>query len=265
MSLALNLSALASLVPAALLALRPDSSTGPRLWAAVLIAGAGTIGWSVNRLLGHWDPGLGTALWISVAATLVVYAVTVLVRPWAGRLICLLGPYLLLVAVLATATTRPAPAGIVGTLPSAWVVIHILVSLATYALATLAAVAGLSVTLKEAALKAKNEDGWRAGLPAVADSDRLQFQLLLLALVVLGFGIASGAVLELSETGRPLILDHKTVLSVVAFVLVATVLVLHARYGLRGRRAARAVLVVYLLLTLAYPGVKAVHALLLGP
>lgn len=264
MSLALNLSALASLIPAALMALRPESGAGPRLWAAVLIAGVGAIGWSVNRLLGHWDPGLGTALWISVAATLVVYAGTVLVRPWAGRLICLLGPYLLLVALLATMTARPTPAGVVDSLPSAWVVIHILVSLTTYALATLAAVAGLAVVLKEAALKAKNEDGWRAGLPAVADADRLQFQLLLMALVVLGVGIASGTVLELSETGRPLILDHKTVLSVIAFAVVATILVLHARSGLRGRRAARAVLLVYLLLTLAYPGVKAVHALLLG-
>lgn len=262
MSLALNLSALASLIPASLLAVRPPGGGGTRLWLAVAVATVGAIGWSVVRVAGHWDPGLGVALWISIAATLVTFAVVVWLRPWAGRLIGLLGPYLLAIGVLATAADQPRPTGPVGALPESWVVIHILVSLTTYALATLAAVAGLSVVLKEAALKSKREGGWRASLPAVADADRLQFQLLLAALLVLGVGIASGMVLELAETGRPLVFDHKTVLSLAAFAVVGTILALHAWSGLRGRRAARVVLVAYLLLTLAYPGVKAVRALL---
>ncbi|HEY9567730.1 MAG TPA: cytochrome c biogenesis protein CcsA, partial [Thalassobaculum sp.] len=260
----LNLSALAALVPASLLAVRPGTRGGPRLWLALAVAAAGAVGWSVVRLSGHWDPGLGSALWISVAATLLVFAVVVLLRPWAGRLCGLLGPYLLLLAILATVVDEPRPAGAVGSLPEAWVVIHILVSLATYALATLAAVAGLSVVLKERALKSKQQGGWRAALPAVSDADRLQFQLLLAALVVLGIGIASGMVLEIAETGRPLDLDHKSVLSLASFAVVAAVLGLHAWSGLRGRRAARVVMVAYLLLTLAYPGVKAVRGLLLG-
>lgn len=264
MSLALNLSALAALIPASLLAVRPTSGAGPRLWVALAAAATGAVGWSASRLAAHWDPGLGVALWVSVAATVLVFAAVVALRPWAGRLACLLGPYLLLMALLATLSDTPAPAGVVGTLPEAWVLVHVLVSLATYALATLAAVSGLAVILKEQALKAKRESGWRAALPPVADADRLQFQLLLAALLVLGVGIASGMVLEFAESGRFLILDHKTVLSLASFAVVAAVLGLHAWSGLRGRRAARAVLVVYLLLTLAYPGVKAVRSLLLG-
>lgn len=264
MSLALNLSALAALVPASLLAVRPVTGAGPRLWLALAVAAVGAVGWSVARLAGHWDPSLGVALWISVAATVLVFAAVVLVRPWAGRLVSLLGPYLLILAVLATLTDEPAPPGVVASLPGGWVVVHILVSLTTYALATVSAVAGLAVMLKESALKSKREGGWRASLPAVVDADRLQFRLLLLALVVLGFGIASGMVLELSETGQLLAFGHKTVLTLASFAVVAVVLGLHAWSGLRGRRAARAVLVVYLLLTLAYPGVKAVQSLLLG-
>lgn len=264
MSLALNLSALAALVPASLLAVRPVTGGGSRLWLALAVGAVGAVGWSAVRLARHWDPSLGVALWISVAATILVFAGVVLARPWAGRLASLLGPYLLVLAVLATVTDNPEPAGPVGTLPGGWVILHILVSLATYALATVAAVASLAVVLKETALKAKGESGWRATLPAAADADRLQFQLLLLALVVLGFGIATGMVLELDETGRLLVPDHKTVLTLASFLVIGVVLVLHARSGLRGRRAARAVLVVYLLLTLAYPGVKAVQALLLG-
>ncbi|GHD47444.1 cytochrome c biogenesis protein [Thalassobaculum fulvum] len=264
MSLALHLSALAALVPAALLAVRPVSGSGPRLWLALAVAAAGAFGWSAVRLSGHWDPNLGVALWISVAASIVVFAAVVAVRPWAGRLVSLLGPYLLVMAILGTLTDEPAPEGAVAALPGGWVIVHILVSLATYALATVAAVAGLAVTLKERALKAKREGGWRGSLPSVVDADQLQFQLLLIALVVLGLGIATGMVLELDETGRLLVLDHKTILTFASFAVVAAVLALHAWSDLRGRRAARAVLVVYLLLTLAYPGVKAVHSLLLA-
>ncbi len=264
MSLALNLSALAALVPASLLAVRPGSSVGMRLWFAIAVAAVGAFGWSIARLADQWDPGLGVALWVSVAAILLAFAVVVLARPWAGRLASLLGPYLLVMGAIAVLADRPEPVGVVGRLPEAWVIVHILVSLMTYALATLAAVAGLSVVLKGDALKAKRDSGWRAGLPAVADADRLQFQLLLLALVVLGIGIASGMALEIAETGRLMAIDHKTVLSLVAFLVVAIVLGLHAWSGLRGRRAARVVLVVYLLLTLAYPGVKAIRGVMTG-
>jgi len=262
MSLALNLSALASLVPASLLALRPANASGPRFWLALTVALAGALGWSVSRLSGHWDAGLGVALWVSVSATLLLFAAIVLVRPWAGRLIYLLGPYLLLLGTLATLADTPRPAGIVSSLPETWVVMHVAVSLATYAFSTLAAVAGLSVVLKERALKAKRDGGWRASLPTVADAETLQFTLLLLALVVLGCGILTGSVLKWVEMRSLLSFDHKSILSLAAFVVVATVLALHAWSGLRGRRAARAVLVVYLLLTLAYPGVKAVQAFL---
>ena len=51
------------------------------------------------------------ALWISVAASIVVFAAVVAVRPWAGRLVSLLGPYLLVMAILGTLTDEPAPEG----------------------------------------------------------------------------------------------------------------------------------------------------------
>jgi 2C-methyl-D-erythritol 2,4-cyclodiphosphate synthase len=68
-------------------------------------------------------------------------------------------------------------------------------------------------------------------------------------------GIASGELLAF---------DHKTVLSLLAFAIIGALLVLQFRSGLRGRRAARLVLAAYLLLTLAYPGVKLVTDVLIG-
>jgi ABC-type uncharacterized transport system permease subunit len=65
-------------------------------------------------------------------------------------------------------------------------------------------------------------------------------------------------------TGALLTFNHKTIFSIAAFVMIGLLVVLYHRTGLRGRRAARAVLIVYLLLTLAYPGVKFVAGVLLS-
>ena len=65
-------------------------------------------------------------------------------------------------------------------------------------------------------------------------------------------------------SGEFLALDHKTLLSFLAFGVIGLLLILHHRSGLRGRRATRLVLLAYLLLTLAYPGVKVVTDLLIG-
>jgi ABC-type uncharacterized transport system permease subunit len=53
-----------------------------------------------------------------------------------------------------------------------------------------------------------------------------------------------------------LVFDHKTVLTITAFVVIGGLLAAHYKTGLRGRQAARIVLLAYLLLTLGYPGVK---------
>ena len=65
-------------------------------------------------------------------------------------------------------------------------------------------------------------------------------------------------------SGRLLVFDHKTVFSLLAFVVVGLLLWLQWRTGLRGRRAARFVLSAYLLLTLAFLGVKFVRDVLLS-
>jgi len=65
-------------------------------------------------------------------------------------------------------------------------------------------------------------------------------------------------------SGRILLLDHTTLFSVLAFAVIGVLLGLHYGSGLRGRRAARWVLVAYLLLTLAFLGVKFVTDVLIG-
>ena len=124
--------------------------------------------------------------------------------------------------------------------------------------------AGAGVFLQERALKRKQPTMLSRLMPSIADGEALELRLLAGAGLVLGIGIVTGMALQYFASGRLLVFDHKTLLSLLAFAVICLLLALRYRSGLRGRRAARLVLLAYLLLTLAYPGVKFVTDVLIG-
>ena len=213
---------------------------------------------------GGWQTGLSVALWISVAASLGVFILVSLVWPNARRLAPLLLPYLVLLGVLALIWAGAPARPLADFAPSSWLGVHIFASILTYAMLTIAAVAGLAVVSQERALKLKKHVPFKMILPAVVDAEALQFRLLLLSELVLGAGLVTGIAVQLIEDGRFIDLDHKSLLSILAFVVIGALLYAHRRTGVRGRRAAHYVLLAYLLLTLAYPGVKFVTDVLVG-
>lgn len=263
-NLLFGLSALASMMPAAILGLRHGPVRGLLFWVLVAVAVAGPSAFAVAQLGQGSLPSLSTALWLSVSASLILYAATALIAPAARRLTPLLMPYLLLMGAGALIASHARPHDLLAAAPAAWLDAHIVVSLATYGLFTLAAVAGFAVLMQEGALKRKHPTALTRSLPSVADGEDLQVRLLVAAEAVLGAGVLTGIGVAYVATGEILTFDHKTLLSLLAFALIAILLLVHYRTGLRGRRAARVVLVAYLLLTLAYPGVKFVTDVLLA-
>jgi ABC-type uncharacterized transport system permease subunit len=263
--LILNLTALAALVPAAILPWRWRSDRPDVVfWAVMAVAVAGPLAATLGQLGDGWSRGLGLALWLSISASAAAFLFAAVFMPQAWRLASLLLPYLLCLAALGTVWSVGHPGGDPMALrPEAWLLVHIAISIATYALATLAAVAAAAVFLQERALKKKRPSGLTALLPSIADAERLQFNMLAAAETVLAFGILTGIAQSLVQSGAVPV-DHKTTLSLLAFAVIAVLLFLQARTGLRGRRSGRLVLVAYLLLTLAYPGVKFVTDVLIG-
>lgn len=264
-NLVLSLAALLSLVPASVLPFRRGGGDrGQLFWLLLGTAVAGPVALILVRNAEAWSTGLSMALWISVATSIAVFAgLSVLARE-AWRLAPLLLPYLMLLAALAiiwehTPVERPLQSTV-----DAWLMVHIVVSLATYAFCTLAAVAGMAIFLQERALKRKQASPLFQLLPPIADAERMQVGLLVAAEVVLLVGIATGVSISYLTTESILFADHKTILSLLAFALIGFLLLLHKRAGLRGQKAARWVLLAYLLLTLAYPGVKFVTDVLIG-
>ena len=264
-SIILNLAALMALVPAAVLPLRREATgPDPLFWAAVAVAVAGPGAYIVVLLGGGWPTGLASALWVSIAVSMAIFAVLALVSREGWRLRPLLLPYLILLGIIATVWGRVPAQGALTAAPDVWLSLHIAVSVATYGLCTLAAVAAAAAFLQERALKRKRPTALSRVLPSISDTSLLEVRLLAISEAVLALGIATGMARGYLNSGQWLQFDHKTLLAVLAFLVIGALLFLHHRSGLRGQRAARLVLLAYLLLTLAYPGVKFVTDVIIG-
>lgn len=262
-SFILSLSALASLVPAGCVRV-DERGPHPAFWIMLAVGIAGPAVWIADNIGDGWRTGLAAALWLAILASMLAFAGLVLIERAAMRLAPLLVGYLVWLGVLATVWEHAPERPLIGAAPEAWLIAHILVAILAYGLLTLAAVAGLGVFLQERALRTKRPTEFTRRLPSVAEGEALLARLLLASGTVLGFALVSGSTLSWLGQHRLFVLDHKTVLSIATFVAIGVLLMVHNRGGLSGRRAARYVLFAYLLLTLAYPGVKFVKDVLIG-
>ena len=259
----LSLSAIIALVPSALLPLRKDHGRDMIFWLVLAVAVAGPVNWVLASMAGTWRTDLSTTLWVTVAATMAVFAFITILTKETWRLTPLISTYMVVLGILATVWSQAPQKPLVPAASGGWIGVHITVSVATYALVTIAAVAALAAFLQERALKQKRPTALSRLLPSVADCEWLLVRLLVLGEIVLAMGLATGMALQYGETGTLLVLDHKTILTITAFAVIGGLLIAHFKTGLRGRKAARIVLLSYLLLTLGYPGVKFVSDVIL--
>lgn len=265
-----SLSAFAALLPSAFVSLRRrDAGRGEdgrdgTYWLTLAVAVAGPLVWVIVKMSGSWQTGLSTTLWVTVAASMIIFALLSVLNDKAWLLTPLLIPYMAVLAAFAIIWQQvPVTHPLVDN-PGVWLEAHILISVATYALVTIAAVAALAAFLQERALKTKRPTSLTRMLPSVAESESLLVRLLIIGEIVLALGLATGMASQYQETGNFIIWDHKAILSLTTFVVIAVLLGAHFISGVRGRRVTRMVLLAYLLLTLGYPGVKFVTDVLIG-
>jgi len=258
-----SLAAFATMIPAVVSAFGRNQTRNGMYWAVLGLAVIGPIIWLVVRSNGEWRTEFSTALWITVSATLLTFAATALISREGWRLSPIVMPYMAMLAFIAVIwenAGQDAPER----LDNPWIVFHIAISVLTYAVATTAACAAFAAFLKERALKNKTQTPLVQRLPSVSDCDTLQVGLLTLGEMVLALGLITGVAASVAHGGDAIPTDHKTVFAILAFVVIGVLLLVHKRTGVRGRQAARLVLAAYLLLTLAYPGVKFVTDVLLS-
>jgi ABC-type uncharacterized transport system permease subunit len=189
----------------------------------------------------------------------------VLIQPVARSLSVLLIPYLTVFALSAvfwSAVTASQDVQLQHIL-DIWLKLHILFAEFAYGAISLAAVAAVAVFVQERALKKKQHSPMNGLLPSLSEGETLQRQLLILSETVLGLGLVTGMAAQYFTNGTLIVFDHKTLLTSLAFIVIAALLFATYQNGVRGRQAARFVLFAYLLITLGYPGVKFITDILL--
>lgn len=261
----MSLLALATIVPAVVQSFRPHAARDGIFWAALAMAVVGPLTWSISHSADHWQTGFAATLWTTISATMVLFAAVALCFRQAWRLTWLIALYMLCWGAAAVVWQQAHGHPLVADRSEGpWINAHIATAVTTYALVTIAAVAAFAAFLQERALKRKRATGISRHLPSIADCERLQWTLLAWGEGVLAAGLATGMALEFRETGRLLLLNHKSVLTLAAFIVIGLLLFAQRRSGVRGRQAARIALLGYLLLTLGYPGVKFVTDVLMS-
>ena len=259
-----HLVVLALILPAALLSARGFEPRGVAFWASFGLAALASTAWAAALLAPHWSPGFSAALWVTVAASFVIFLVLCLVMGDLWRIGVLLAPYLAVLALIATIWSQSPPRTPEEVAPMGWFGLHIALSITTYVFLTLAAVASAAVVLQERAIKRRQRNRLTRSLPSLADSEQFEIRLLAAGEVILAAGIATGMGAQYAIDGGLIDLNHKSILTLVGFVGIGLLLWARQRWGTRGRKAARTVLICYLLLSLAYPGVKFVTDVVIG-
>jgi len=105
---------------------------------------------------------------------------------------------------------------------------------------------------------------WLDGLPPLLTLERLLFRLITAGFVFLSLTVLTGIVFSESAFGRPFRLDHKTVFTLLAWSLFATLLIGRRLHGWRGRTALRFTLGGFTLLMFAYAGSRFVFEVILN-
>lgn len=244
--------------------------------------------WSMLKSVDR--PRLSVLAWVSTALALLDHtgALTHALRsygPWMidlrtaasllgwilGMLACVVGvdrrnrvlSAILLASAGAGAVFTGGAPRFTATQPPSWeLTAHVLLSMGAAALLFGAAVTAVLLFLLDRRLRDRRLADLPRSLPSLDQLEAVLFRLIGAGFALLTLALFTGFVFVTDLFAQHLI--HKTVLSVIAWVLFGVLLAGRARFGWRGRVAVRWTLVGFVLLALAYFGSKFVLESVLG-
>jgi len=237
-------------------------TTAARVGILALVAGAllmhGTILYS-DLFQDSLKLGLANSASLVAWAVIALFLLAVLFEPIEslGIVILPLGALTLFATwlwpepVAAPSGTTPAQAS------------HIVISLLAYSLLSVAMVQSIVLGLQERALHRRQAGGFLHNLPPLETMERLLFRMIGVGFLLLTLTLVSGVFFAEQVFGKPLRFNHHIVLSIVAWVVFAVLLVGHLRLGWRGRTAVRLTIAGFVLLVLGYFGTKFVLEVIL--
>jgi len=140
--------------------------------------------------------------------------------------------------------------------------LHAWTALLAYATLAIAALLAVMLWLQERALRRREFHRWLRALPPLVELETLLFRTVAVGFVLLSATLLTGALFVADMFAQHLV--HKTVLSVLSWLVFGALLLGRWRSGWRGTTAVRWTLVAMMLLVLAFFGSKFVLELVLG-
>lgn len=218
--------------------------------------------------LAMFGPGVihfGFGLAVSVAMLLAVFIT--LLESWVRRASALMGVLLVVAAagavmpVFFPGETVPAEQW------SGLFRCHLLAALAAYSFMTIAFVQAVLLALLQRQLKdpaVADQSGLVANLPNLMAMERILYRIVLLGFACLTLVLVLGAFATHDAYGSYLVLDHKTVLTWLAWIVFAVLLVGRYFFGWRNKQARAWFWAGYVILVIAYLVYRLVFELFLA-
>lgn len=140
---------------------------------------------------------------------------------------------------------------------------HIMISVIAYSLIMLSALQALTLAYQDHAIRSHHPGGLIRFLPPLHDMEILLFQMIGFGFIFLTTALISGFFFVDDLFAQHLV--HKSVLSIIGWIILAILLFGRHYYGWRGKLAIRWTLVAFIFIMLAYFGSKVVLEFILSP
>lgn len=203
----------------------------------------------VFTMAGGWNLGLFSTL--SVAAWLMAFIALILgAKQKHAHPGIIIYPLVALCLILKTSLSKQQTT-ILDNPALEW---HILLSLAAYSLFCLSALQAVVLAIQEQQLRQRHLAGLIRKLPPLQSMETTLFQLISAGFILLTLGLITGFFFIEDIFAQHLI--HKTVLSLFAWCVFATLIWGRLRYGWRGKTAIKWTLIGFIFLVFAYFGSK---------
>ncbi|MEG7524652.1 MAG: cytochrome c biogenesis protein CcsA [Chromatiales bacterium] len=150
---------------------------------------------------------------------------------------------------------------LLGEAASQGLTLHVLVSILAYSLFTLASVQALLLAIQDHHLHHRRPGGFIRALPPLQTMESLLFEMISVGFVLLTLALISGFIFLEDMFAQHL--AHKSILSIVAWIVFGTLIWGRFRFGWRGQKAIIWTLSGFVVLMLAYFGSKVVIELIL--
>ncbi|MHB1512902.1 MAG: cytochrome C assembly family protein [Acidiferrobacter sp.] len=197
---------------------------------------------------GHLTLGVGTILSLDAWAVAAIFLIASLRKPIGS-----LGAFIMPSTAIATIGQIFLPASSEDTrISDPWLVAHIVISILAYSLLSIAVVQSLFLWVQESRLRRRYTRQPLRAIPPMETMETLMFEMIQVGFLLLTLTLVSGFFFSEQLFGNPLPFTHHSILSLVAWLAFAVLLIGRRQFGWRGLNAVRWTIGGFVLLVFAY-------------